>query len=161
MAEYAFREMNRTIETVHNPRIDWVRLALMIIFAIVLVVVIIGLYWLIWDDNPPIVIKTAVPNKTILTPGESFVITMDFCKQTNSAASVSLTWIDDLLFIEPPTFPFHVEPGCYIYNVSSTVPATLPPSNYTVYGIAEYDVNPLAHRVVDFEIGSIVVVDPT
>lgn len=139
---------------------DWVQYSLIVANLAILVLVVVVIYWLYFDDNPPAEIFEIETSIEVAQPGDSFVATMNWCKYTNHPAHVHLSWVDDIMFNQPPSSPVFNSTGCHETGVLVSVPATLPPSEYRVYGEAEYVVNPLTTRTVPFGFGPITILPP-
>lgn len=143
-----------------RPKFDHVRAFLVFVNALVLVAVVVVVYWLFFDDNPASEVFDATPRTTHVNAGDSVVVDLTLCKYTTAPAEVHLTWVNSLLFIEPPQYPVFNNTGCQPVAVVVNVPDILPDAAYMVQGYVHYQVNPLSERQTDFEFGPIVVGNP-
>ena len=149
---------------------DWIQVSLAAIFFLILAIIIVGVYWLAFDDNPPGEVfevtlydiddlENVVDSVTIL-PGGGFAYGMDWCKYTTAAkVIIKSSWQNDTVVPVPP-FPPTVadEPFCKEWTVMWTAPSTLLPSVYTLNVTLEYEINPLISRNITYEVPGINVI---
>lgn len=163
--------MKRLINTLccSNGEIDWLKIFVLVLVVVVTVPTVLTAWWVWIDDNPPAEIMNIelfgvddpdTPQETITVPqGGEFLVGMEWCKYTDATVEVRKTWVDDLVFPEPPIYPANARPACFDVVIPQTVPETLPPSSYHVLYSFVYEINPLVTRAVTFEVGELVVVE--
>ncbi len=139
---------------------------------------VLAVYWLEFEDNPPASVENIVlfngvrgevVDEILVSPGGQIAFSVDFCKFTNSAASIRRTWLNELVYhatveIEHPGIseehPVVLQPGCGTQLVVLDVPTTLPPEEYTLGNTITYRVNPLKERFISYDVGPIIVKEP-
>lgn len=152
-----------------NGGIDRVQVFLALVLLSILLItcpaIILIVYWVEIDDNPPATVNNVhlhpkegteeIVDTAVVIPGGNLYFGMDYCKFTSSPAAIRRTWADDLLFISPPAYPSVLPRGCRHVDAAVLVPETLPTGEYTLGYTLEYQVNPLRERRVKFEVGPI------
>lgn len=122
---------------------------------------VLVIYWLQFDDNPPITVNNAplpVHGDGTYKPGDTILFTLDFCRHTTGAIRFTRRWIDGLMYIEPEV---HVSGGdieCIKRDLVAVVP-DIPPGVYHVEYNVIYQVNPMIERTVTFVTESFEVLD--
>ena len=142
-----------------RPRFDFIRAFFVIVQLVVLFALFVVVFWLYFDDNPPAVISAETAQQQTVEPGAAFLVDVNLCKYTTAGATVALTWVDDLVFPQPPT-KANTPPGCHTSQILVNVPANLPPAEYMIRADSIYSINPVQQRIVTFMIGPVLVVDP-
>ncbi len=144
---------------------DWVQVTLAGIFILVFAVIVIGVYWAVFDDNPPATVNNVhlhsqegideIVDTAVVVPGGNLYFGMDYCKFTDSPVTFRRTWKNELLFISPLVFPSVFPRGCRHVDAAVLVPQTLPTGEYVLDYTIEFPINPLRERSVKFEVGLI------
>lgn len=94
----------------------------------------------------PVKVFETSGNSKILTPevkaGESVWYKTSFCKYYNLPGRVSKTLVNDTLVPFTPYFS-NVPKGCRSVDVASEIPKFVPPGDYFIRIIAEFEIGPL------------------
>ncbi len=143
--------------------------AIALILLIACPVLVLAVYWLEVDDNPPATIVNIhfhpevdsedIVDEAVARPGGSVWFGADFCKFTTAAVSIRRAWINDVIYtVPPPSFAPPVFPvGCMHAHVRVDVPGDLRPGIHTLQNTFEYPINPIKTRYVTFDVEPIVV----
>jgi hypothetical protein len=119
---------------------------------------IIG-YWIWFDDPAPAVIHEITIQTPVVETGHLFRYTVDACKNTHHHATIKRTFIDGLIWATPPVNGGHILPGCGSISLAMEIPNGLPPGDYLLEVILEYEVNPVATREVVYTVGPFTVIE--
>jgi hypothetical protein len=141
-----------------NGKRDWWRVAFMTATIVFLALVLVLVYWLYFDTNPPAVLNEAYVHESVIYAGESYTVHLDWCKEADGLPEVRTLWINDLAFVQPPFYPtgtMFPAGGCSARDIQMQVPSTLPESEYMITYLTTWEVNPVQQRSVEFAVGPV------
>lgn len=143
----------------------FLNIASAIVLFIALTFILVFGYYMLIDDNPPILINAPVIlDKPSYYAGEEMIITVDICRFTDSGAVLYPTFINmdtHQLFDSVPVYVDNLPLGCSVSSIAVTVPHFLPAGTYVRQVRARYDINFLRTRVVEFTTDPFEVTDRT
>lgn len=162
-----------------NGGIDLFKVIIALTIAALLLVacpvLVLAVYWLEVDDNPPASVENIVlysevggeiVSEIVVKPGGQIAFSVDFCKFTTASATIRRTWMNDLVYHAVDGHeeqdghdeaPAVLEPGCGKQLVVLDVPTGLPPEEYMLGNTITYPVNPLKERFISYDVGPIFV----
>ena len=175
---------SKILQSVSTPNggVDRVQVIMAGIFLMIAMIVcpaiVLVVYWLEVDDNPPATVDNIIMysevggeevNTILVHPGGQIAFSVDFCKNTTSPATIRRTWMNDLAYhvadedghdedghiLEES--PMVLDPGCGQQVVVLDVPSTLPASEYVLGTTVIYPINPIKERFLSFDVGPILV----
>lgn len=114
-------------------------LVLLIAFGVTLLII----YWLIYPYRLLVFNDPSFPVQTkTVKQGGVLSYTSDYCKYTNNPASVSRVFQDQIIFSVPSQITNRPN-GCNVITVGVPVPFELPPGQYILRNVYQYQPNPL------------------
>ncbi len=139
-----------------NNKLDGLQVFYFLATVAFLVLVLAVGYFLLLDDNPPMVVNSIEVLTRVVKPGEEFRILVDFCTTSSAKGTAYITWLDGIVTFQVP-HPLRSPEGCYRTVFSSPVPNNLEPGLYNRLTEMVYDVNALTERTVTYELPGIIV----
>jgi hypothetical protein len=108
-----------------------------------------GSYLYSFDANPAVSMNTAPIPASIV--GDYVVLNVSICRNTPVPAVVSRCFENSLVYCMPSEYVAGEGIGCYNLTRIIRVPYDLPSGTYKLLVKAQYQVNPLANRLVSWE----------
>ncbi len=164
-----------------NGGFDSVKVFLALVFFTIVLVscpaIILAVYWLEVDDNPPASVENIIMynevggeivDKIVVHQGGQIAFSVDFCKFTTAAAEIRRTWMNDLVYhpavgasdghaVPREEHPTVLPRGCGTQLVVLDIPTTLPPEEYMLGTTVIYQVNPIKERFITYDVGPILI----
>ena len=126
---------------------------LLILLILVSTLPVLFVYLYGFEDNPPVEFNNLPfpTDKGEYHPGESIILTLDYCRYTNAPYTRNVRFVDGLVFSVPEQRRGGASVGCRVVDViSEIIPTSLPPGTYYLSGKNIYHVNTFADRIVEW-----------